>query len=134
PLLAGFFLDLYRRRLGLGPVRLTEPARQVLTSADWPGNVRELDHLLGRAVLRASADVERGSPIRLHPEHLRIEGISEFALSAGDAASRSGSVGIPLAGKTLKEAVEETKRWMVRRAVEESGGNWAAAARSLGMA
>jgi anaerobic nitric oxide reductase transcription regulator len=34
----------------------------------------------------------------------------------------------------LREAVEETKRTMVLRAVKENGGNWAAAARSLGMA
>ncbi len=35
---------------------------------------------------------------------------------------------------TLKEALEKTKRDMVLRAVEANGGNWAAAARSLGMA
>jgi anaerobic nitric oxide reductase transcription regulator len=35
---------------------------------------------------------------------------------------------------TLREALEETKRALVLRAVEANGGNWAAAARSLGMA
>ncbi len=39
-----------------------------------------------------------------------------------------------LHGMTLKEALEKTKRDMVLRAVEADGGNWAAAARSLGMA
>lgn len=37
-------------------------------------------------------------------------------------------------GMTLREVVEETKRRVVRRAVEEHGGNWAEAARALGMA
>jgi anaerobic nitric oxide reductase transcription regulator len=35
---------------------------------------------------------------------------------------------------TLKAAVEETKRMMILRALEQNAGNWAAAARALGMA
>jgi anaerobic nitric oxide reductase transcription regulator len=35
---------------------------------------------------------------------------------------------------TLHDAVEHTKRAMIRRAVAAHEGNWAAAARSLGMA
>lgn len=136
PLLAGYFLDRYRRRLGLGPVRLTEAARQALMGAHWPGNVRELDHLLGRAVLRASAAIERGGPIRLDARHLRVE--TPFDDERLEAASPSTPPWTPgqhsLAGKTLREAVDDVKRWMVRRAVEENDGNWAAAARSLGMA
>jgi len=135
-LLAGFFLDLYRRRLGLGPVRLNEAARQALASAEWPGNVRELDHLLGRAVLRASAAVKRGSPILIGPEHLHIEAgeLPRQKSAEYEPRSDAGTVLISTGGMTLKDAVEETKRVMVLRAVEESGGNWAAAARSLGMA
>jgi anaerobic nitric oxide reductase transcription regulator len=135
-LLAGFFLDLYRRRLGLGPVRLNEAARKALVAADWRGNVRELDHVLGRAVLRAGADVGRDARVLIGPEHLHLDGeelsVTQFAedesRAGTDAAMVSGS------GMTLKEAVEQTKRVMVLRAVEENGGNWAAAARSLGMA
>jgi anaerobic nitric oxide reductase transcription regulator len=136
PLLAGFFLDLYRRRLGLGPVRLTEPARQALSTAEWPGNVRELDHLLGRAVLRASAGIDRGAPTLIGPEHLQLDGSHAGATTSASRQpqSSSRSVVVSIAGKTLREAVEETKRTMVLRAVKENGGNWAAAARSLGMA
>ena len=132
PLLAGVFLDLYRRRLGLGPVRLTEDARHLLATSEWPGNVRELDHVLGRVVLRASAEVARGAPVVLRPEHF-----------AGDVA-RARLVPTPTrppplvslvgGGRTLREAVDDTKRAMILDAVELSGGNWAAAARTLGMA
>lgn len=136
PLLAGFFLDLYRRRLGLGPVRLNEPARDMLTTADWPGNVRELDHLLGRAVLRASADAARGAPVVIGREHLQLDMPVPQAKSSVEhhPPPRDSAVVVSLGGMTLREAVEETKRTMVLRAVEENGGNWAAAARSLGMA
>lgn len=135
-LLAGFFLDLYRRRLGLGPVRLNEPARRALGNADWPGNVRELDHLLGRAVLRASANVGRDAPVLVGPEHLQLDPPEPEAenLVAPRPSSRERSAVVSVGGMTLREAVEETKRVMVVQAVEDNGGNWAAAARSLGMA
>jgi anaerobic nitric oxide reductase transcription regulator len=129
PLLAGYFLDVYRRRLGLGPVRLTEEARRALTAAPWPGNVRELDHLLGRAVLRAGAGHARGAPTLVGPEHLRL------AVDALDPPHPALGLATRAAEShpTLREAVEETKRLMVTQAVAEHGGNWAAAARSLGM-
>jgi anaerobic nitric oxide reductase transcription regulator len=133
PLLAGFFLDTYRRRLGLGPVRLTEPARQALMRAHWPGNVRELDHLLGRAVLRASAGSSRDAPLLIGPEQLQLE-ITKSDANSSDHGSSAAPVVMALAGKTLRDAVEETKRAMVRQAVDAHDGNWAAAARSLGMA
>jgi anaerobic nitric oxide reductase transcription regulator len=133
-MLAGFFLDLYRSRLGLGPVRLTSQGRSALTSADWPGNVRELDHLLGRAVLRASANVERGAPVLIGPEHLQLEPGLDVDTTSPSPPRQSDALLIDVADKTLSDAVEALKRKMVLRAVEENGGNWAAAARSLGMA
>lgn len=131
PLLAGFFLDLNRRRLGLGPVRLTDAARQILTNADWQGNVRELNHLLGRAVLRANAGNTRGAPTVIGPEHLRLEALPSAARQS-DRAPTDGPT-IAISEMTLKETVEETKRIMVSKAVAAHDGNWAAAARSLGM-
>ncbi|MGD8862833.1 MAG: nitric oxide reductase transcriptional regulator NorR [Myxococcales bacterium] len=134
PLLAGYFLDVYRRRLGLGPVRLTQPARQALSNASWPGNVRELEHLLGRAVLRASAGSERGAAVRVQPEHLQLEPRSAQAAPADSGDFRDAPLVIPATGRSLKAVVEDTKRALVRRAVEQHDGNWAAAGRSLGMA
>lgn len=136
PLLAGYFLDLYRRRLGLGPVRLNDAARRALASTDLPGNVRELDHLLGRAVLRAGAGTVRGEPILVTPEHLQLAPTSSQAIGFPEAHAMAGTKPLLIStdGMTLREVVEETKRRVVRRAVEEHGGNWAEAARALGMA
>lgn len=128
PLLAGHFLDLYRRRLGLGPLRLNDAARRVLTQADWPGNVRELDHLLGRAVLRASSNVPRGKAVVLGIEHFAA------MTSAIHAKNTTSNVEPALSQGTLREIVDETKRRVIRQAVEEHDGNWSAAARALGVA
>lgn len=136
PLLAGFFLDLYRRRLGLGSMRINEAARSALTAADFPGNVRELDHLVGRAVLRASVGIERGAPILIDTEDLQLVSAETQANESMDTSCppRQGTVVSLSEGMKLSQIVDETKRVCIRRAVEESGGNWAAAARSLGMA
>ncbi len=135
PLLAGYFLDRYRRGLGLGPVRLTAAAREVLTRAPWPGNVRELENLLGRAVLRAGGAVAGSQrAVIIDRDHLGPD------LVTGDVtceapAEPGGEASLPavLEGKTLTQAVEDYKRRLIERAVEQAGGNWAAAARSLGL-
>ena len=132
PLLAGFFLDLYRRRLGLGPLRLTDAARHSLVAAPWPGNVRELDHTLGRAVLRSSAVTGGDTPTVITPEHLQLDRAGPSATPLPETRSEQPSAPV-LSAKTLKEAVEETKRAMVQRALAEHNGNFARAARSLGM-
>jgi anaerobic nitric oxide reductase transcription regulator len=129
PLLAGFFLDLYRTRLGVGPVRLTEAARAALFAGAWPGNVRELDHVLGRAVLRASASADRNAPIFVAREHLSLEGAMHQPPESAEKMAHA-----PAAPATLAEALEATKRRLILDAVAAHGGNWSAAARALGMA
>src|SRR5512140_725281 len=68
PLLAGFFCDVMRRRLGLGPVRLDPGAVDALKAFRWPGNVRELENVLSRVTLKAAhlgADFSSEAPA--HP-------------------------------------------------------------------
>lgn len=129
PLLAGWFADATHLRLGTGPVRWTASARATLRRGTWPGNVRELENVVSRAVLRASAEVPRGAPVVLEVRHLTD------APPAGDArpAPPPAPVHAPLAGRTLREATEDYQRAAVRAAVAGHGGNWAAAARDLGM-
>ncbi|MEW6271875.1 MAG: hypothetical protein AB1689_21540, partial [Thermodesulfobacteriota bacterium] len=93
PILAGYFCDLARRRLGLGPVRLTREALVALARYPWPGNVRELDNVLSRVVLRASASVARGEPVVVDAAVLGPE-LAELAASPG---ASGGDVGAPLA-------------------------------------
>ncbi|MDY0060064.1 MAG: nitric oxide reductase transcriptional regulator NorR [Myxococcota bacterium] len=126
-LLAGHFLDLYRRRLGLGPVRLTEGARGALATASWPGNVRELDHLLGRAVLRASAAAHGDGAILLDALQLQLPDDATPRAEAGQAVLAPGAT------RTLAAAVDDFKRQCIRQAVAQHAGNWAAAARALGL-
>jgi len=129
PLLAAHFLDQARRRLGSGPIRLSPGARARLVSADWPGNVRELENVLNRAVLRSAMGREDRSPLVLEADQLDL-------LGGERAAVRESSAGPAPRGEpspSLKERTLEFQRRTVEEALERSGGNWAAAARELGM-
>ncbi len=52
-LLAGYFCEQCRLRMGLARVILAEAARNRLQQWSWPGNVRELEHAIHRAVVLA---------------------------------------------------------------------------------
>jgi anaerobic nitric oxide reductase transcription regulator len=130
PLLAAHFADGARRRLGLGPVRLSEAVLEHLTGADWPGNVRELENLIGRAVLRASGGRETNQPVTVDVAHLDLGPASgpEAPASEGDTPEPSGAPPLP-----LRARVREYERRLVADALARHHGSWAAAARELGL-
>jgi anaerobic nitric oxide reductase transcription regulator len=111
-------------------VRLDSPAVAGLRSYPWPGNVRELENLILRATLKAAAGHARGAPIVLGLAHLGLD-FAATTVPTTDAprqAARGDRETID-----LRDATRDFQRSLIRRALEESGDNWAAAARSLGM-
>ncbi len=133
PALAMHFVDLTRRRLGLGPVRLSDAARSRLQRANWPGNVRELENVVSRAVLRASAGRETNAPVDIGEEHLSDAGLSP---SGTDVVRRPSSLAEAdaLAGRrSLRDRVRDFEREAILEAVARHRGNWASAARELGL-
>lgn len=110
-LLAEHFL---RRIGGVAPKRLSAAAARRLVGHRWPGNVRELRNAMERAAIMA-----HGKFIEL--EHIDLQ---PAAVSAGVDIAWDG---------TLANAVAQVEREMVRRALVETGGNRAEAARRLGL-
>jgi anaerobic nitric oxide reductase transcription regulator len=128
PLLAGYFCDVARRRVGTGPVRLDKSAIDALAAYAWPGNVRELENLISRAVLRLSARVPRGEPVVVTSRHLATD-LGHLEAQAPETAPPAQSVRPP----SLKQATLAHQRELVERALAAERGNFAAAARALGM-
>jgi len=126
--LAAHFADVNRRRLGLGAVRLTAGALAELSAAPWPGNVRELDNVVSRAVLRASAGRDLRLPLTLDAHHLDL---SPAPPPSGEA--QAAALPAPRAGMHLRAQLEDVEQRIIMAAVERHDGNWAAAARELGM-
>ena len=128
-ILAGFFLDRHRVQLGLAHATLAPDALAVLEAADWPGNVRELDHVLARAVLRAKLRARGDGAIRIEPTEIDPLAEPPAPRVAREVLARRAARG----EVSLRDAVEAFKRDAVALALEETGRNWAEAARRLGM-
>jgi anaerobic nitric oxide reductase transcription regulator len=124
-LLAGFFLDRARVQLGLGSARLTKAARDALDGYPWPGNVRELEHVVMRAALRASGGRQR-ELVLVDAAHLGLD---------AQVPTLAPTV-VPVAGASelaLADATALFQRAHIKAAVDAADGNWALAARRLGL-
>ncbi len=130
PLLAGQFADEARRRIGSGPVRFEPDALDLLAANDWPGNVRELENVVARAILRAAARAEAGGRVLVSTADLDVR--AGTTVNPGDAPAPT--LDDPGSPTTLRDSVDGHQRARIRAAVDRHGGNWAAAARELGLA
>lgn len=121
-LLAGFYLEQNRARLGLRGLRLTPAAQRTLLAYDWPGNVRELSHLISRAALKAHAgSEERGGILTLDSDQL--------GLPPGTAPVPEEDTALP--PTSLREATDAFQRQTITLALEQHGQNWTLAAAAL---
>jgi anaerobic nitric oxide reductase transcription regulator len=127
-LLAGRFLEINRTRLGVRSLRLSPACERALCVHHWPGNVRELEHVISRAALRAlSRQRQRGGMVTLDAEHLDLDlqrGEGEEPLVPASTLEAAGRL-------SLKVAVDDYQRQLIRQALLRCQGNWARAARWL---
>ena len=130
PLIAGRYCEVVQRQLGCGSVRFRSDTFQALKAYEWPGNVRELENVIARAILRASAEHSAKDLVVVSPHHFGGE-----RFSPENSIERGTPVGIgdsPVV-KPLRAAVDDLQRDLIRAALKNSGDNWAAAARALGV-
>lgn len=120
-LLAGYFCEQCRLRLGLSRVVLSAGARNLLQHYNFPGNVRELEHAIHRAVVLARA-TRSGDEVILEAQHFAFP---EVTLPPPEAAA------VPVVKQNLREATEAFQRETIRQALAQNHHNWAACARML---
>ena len=140
-LLAGYFLEENRSRLGLGGLRLSAAAQTALLTHAWPGNVRELEHSISRAVLQAlsrlpsKADTAAKRPRMVQLDAEDFPGLAPAPQSP--AAIHSGvlpqAANAPTGDVGLRDQVTAYERQLVNASLARHPGNWAAAARELHM-
>jgi anaerobic nitric oxide reductase transcription regulator len=129
-ILAGFFVTRAKKRLGLGEIRISEAALQLLNRYSWPGNVRELENILSRAVLKASQGANHEQHLKIQPEHLAgdlgsalyVQPAPEYEAPAQAQESLS-----------FRDEVKSFQIRLIQSALDRNEGNWAAAARQLDM-
>ncbi len=125
--LAGYFLELNRARLGLRNLRLDRAAEQALKNYHWPGNVRELEHLLGRAALKARAQAPGRDLVTIG--HTQLD-LNQLPQPVAEPVPEEHAWA---AKYDLRSALDNYQRQLIEQAVQAAAGNWAEAARHLGL-
>ena len=117
PALSARFLARHAARIGVAPRRLSPRALELVQRFRWPGNVRELENALERAlVLSEEEEIEPEAlpePVRAGAEPVPVPS----ALDPGDFS--------------VKRAQRVLEADLIRRALQQTGGNRTKAAELL---
>ena len=120
PQLAAHFLQVFSAEMGRPSPGLSRAAAIALQAHDFPGNIRELKNIIERALIGSGGAM-------ILPEHLQLAPETHRgARPAGVAAKAELAPTLPL----NLAAAEEV---LIQRALQETGGNIAEAARLLGV-
>jgi transcriptional regulator with GAF, ATPase, and Fis domain len=112
PLLALHFAAKYAVKSKRPFKGISRDARKLLMNYSWPGNVRELENAI---------------------EHAIVLGLTEEILPEDLPTALLEEQSTAIAGARYHTVVNQTKRELILSALQESGGNYPQAARSLGI-
>jgi transcriptional regulator with PAS, ATPase and Fis domain len=115
PLLAHHFLESVREETGKQTEGYTAEALAAMQNYHWPGNVRELHNVIERGVLLGKHDVIDVNDL---PSHI----VAPARISTGSVA-----------GRTLKEALEEPERNIILEVLRSNNWNRNVTADQLGI-
>jgi DNA-binding NtrC family response regulator len=119
PLMTEHFLSTLASEMGMAPRKISEDAQTLLTHYTFPGNVRELKNIVERALIESSGQT-------INPEHI-------YLMPEGDIHDPLIESGAPVSSSPLPLNVKAAEEELIRRALEETGGNVSEAAKRLGM-
>jgi len=125
PLLADHFLRVFAAEMGVKPPRLLPDALQTLLQYRYPGNIRELKNIAERALIESAGD-----PI--DADHLHL---SDRLWPEPLAPDLSAAIPAPalVALDNLPLNLEKAEALLIQRALAQTNGNVARAARLLGI-
>jgi len=143
-LLAGYFIEQIRRKLGIQQIKFAADVTRYLKQYEWPGNVRELEHTINRAALKANSRQASNDPERKHVVTLELSHIGQLiSVIEGDPKSmateffsapfnsQESPFKTSFADMGIKSATEDFQRQMITEVLSQHNGNWSAAARQL---
>lgn len=120
PLLAAHYLKVFAAEMGQQPPGLSREVTAALKAYSYPGNIRELKNIIERALIQSGGET-------ILPEHLQLQRTSTAPLALiNPAPKKNFAAALPL---NLAEAEDV----LIQRALDETGGNIAEAARLLGV-
>ncbi|MBL4882303.1 MAG: nitric oxide reductase transcriptional regulator NorR [Oleispira sp.] len=143
-LLAGYFIEQIRRKLGIQQIKFAPNVTHYLKQYDWPGNVRELEHTINRAALKANNSQRSNTAtvtdlVTIELSHIgQLVSSIEGEIKSASAESPSEQYNSqeprftpPSTELGIKSATEDFQRQLITNALNQHHGNWSAAARQL---
>jgi DNA-binding NtrC family response regulator len=118
PILARHFLNLFAVDMGVRAAEIDQAALDILAAYSFPGNVRELKNIIERALIESGGK-------RVEPRHLHLLSVSKVPVASAPAPAARYS-DLPL-------SVEAAEEELIQRALSQTNGNIAEAARLLGI-
>lgn len=128
PLIANYFLNLFRTQLGKKIAIISDQAMECMMRYNWPGNVRELRHVMERACVLCQDEVLQ---LKHLPEELQrpaVKGLHATSLLPSPGAQDITSEKLTITPQYLSE---EEK---IINALQQVNSNKAKAAKLLGIA
>lgn len=119
PMLVEHFINTCNSKMNKSIKGVDKEVNEYFFNHDWPGNVRELQN-----IIESTMNFAEGKYITL--EDLQLQTTS----CAKDAKVKLTESSLPK-GTSLKDAVDEYEKHLIKAALEESGQNCAKAARAL---
>ena len=121
-LLVQHFLQKYCGELGRPVMTVSQPALRCLMAYAWPGNVRQLENAMERAVALSGGRTQ-----------VEVSDLPPDIQSASEGEPFLLGLRLPDDGISFESFIGSIEREVIRRALERTGGNKAAAAQVLNM-
>lgn len=125
PVLVGYFLNEANLEFNKRVKKFSEEAMMYLINYYWPGNIRELKNVVKRAVLLAAGDY-------VAPANLPVSVVKPHE-SAALLYSEADSIKTLFEEVSLEDMVRNFERDLIKKALEQVGGNKIEAAEILCM-
>lgn len=127
-LLAGFFVERIRKKLGLNQLGIPAETLGMLESYSWPGNVRELEHAIYRAAVLARASQQGSESYSLRADLFNISATVTRPVTLMTLSDEQDLTVID-----LSSATRDFQRQLISKTLEANGQNWSACARALNL-
>lgn len=131
-LLAAHFLNLFATEMGMKPPGLSAAALAALENYHFPGNVRELKNIMERSLIESGGT-------EIQPVHLHLIPAVETAhfppprVPLDTESLPSGPTASPALSQEIPLNLEQAEALLIQRALAQTHGNVAEAARLLGI-
>lgn len=129
PALTAHFRKKLGQEFGRKVAEISSEALDMFAGYDWPGNVRELENVVGRTIINMSYNEEVILPIHVPTldKGTRLSGI-------GTNQDHQYAGLEETSGASLEEIIGSIEKKVLKKTLEQTGGNKTMAAKNLGIA